>query len=117
MAHVSGLGRYESRFQLPVDWNVSNGALLKMDNASGGTVSVKVNGKEASMPDTRTLTVDISDLVRPGENEIEIIVASTLTNRMVQRNYPGYRNYTPDVREYGLTGHVRILPYTVKNIG
>lgn len=116
MAHVSGLGRYESRFQLPTDWNTSNGALLKMDNAGGGTVSVKVNGKEASMPDTRTLTVDISDLVRPGENEIEIVVASTLTNRMIQRNYPGYRNYTPDVRDYGLTGHVRILPYTVKKV-
>ena len=117
MAHVSGLGHYESRFQLPDDWNASNGALLKMDNAGGGTVSVKVNGKEASMPDTRTLTVDISDLVRPGENAIEIVVASTLTNRMIQRNYPGYRNYTPDVRDYGLTGHVRILPYAVANIG
>ena len=116
MAHVSGLGRYESRFQLPADWNASNGAVLKMDNAGGGSVSVEVNGKKAPVPDTRTLTVDISNLVRPGENEIKITVASTLTNRMIQRNYSGYVNYTPDVRAYGLTGHVRILPYTVKNI-
>lgn len=116
MAHVSGIGVYTASFTLPVDWSEENGALLCIDSAGGGTLEVQVNGKDAPGVNTRTLQLDISGLLKPGENSIRIEVASTLTNRMLQRRYhdkqSGWTEEFPTVQSYGLTGEVRIVPYT-----
>ncbi|MFV0399291.1 MAG: glycosyl hydrolase [Oscillospiraceae bacterium] len=116
MAHVSGIGFYTTEFQLPADWSAANGAVLEMESAGGGTVEVYVNGEKAPGVNTRTLRVDISGLVKPGSNALEIEVASTLTNRMIQRNYKdrksGWDDNFPQVQAYGLQGEVRVVPYT-----
>ena len=83
-----------------------------MKNAIGGSVAVYVNGEKTAPVDTRTLQVEISDLLREGENKIRIEVASTLYNRCIQRGYydflgEGGKNL--EAAEYGLTGFVEII--------
>ena len=116
MADVSGLGSYKTSFVLPETWK-GLGATLKIGSAGGGTVQVCVNGRKAGSVHTRTLALDISKFVQPGENTIEIEVSSTLTNRMKQRGYGekgGWNRFDPDfpaVQSYGLQDYVRIEPY------
>ncbi len=49
-----------------------------------------VNGVKAHAVDIANPSVDITGLLRPGENEIKIEVATTLTNRLIARDY--YKN-------------------------
>lgn len=122
MADVSGVGFYRSRFELPETWN-GLGATLEIGNAGGGTVKVFVNGNDAGCVDTRTLKLDISEHIHTGNNDIEIEVTTTLTNRMKQRGYgekgwrmrgpmapKGMENF-PETQAYGLQEYVRIVPY------
>lgn len=114
MAQVSGLASYRCTVTLSDRWQ-DCGAALIMENAGGGTVSVWINGCKAPGVHTRTLRVDVSGLLKPGENQIEIQVASTLTNRMLARGYQqknsGWTDSFPTVQAYGLTGTVRLVPY------
>ena len=49
-----------------------------------------------------------------------IEVASTLTNRMIERGYINlsskWKVDDPTIRDYGLTGTVKIVPYTVASL-
>lgn len=124
MEHVSGMGTYSTTFMLPEGWKDENGAYLSIESAGGGTVAVYVNGQKTKGVDLRTLKVDISDFLISGENEIVVEVSSTLTNRMIQRNYKelgtgwatGWGEDTPTVQDYGMTGEVSIVPYTVAQV-
>lgn len=120
MSHVSGIGTYRTVFEIPQAWSDRNGAYLSVGSAGGGTAAIWVNGQKAPALNTRTLKVDISSLVRPGKNTIEIEVASTLTNRMLQRGYKdnksGWTDDFPSVQDYGLTGDVRIVAYTKEQL-
>ena len=120
MRHVSGVGIYKSSFILPDNWKESDGAYLEMDSAGGGSVRIEVNGSPVLGVDTRTLRADISEFVKPGENSVCIEVASTLTNRMIQRGYQnknsGWNEDFPQVQAYGLTGSVRVVPYSLKKV-
>ena len=120
MSHVSGVGIYKSSFVLPDGWKDSDGAYLEMGSAGGGSVRLEVNGRPVLGVDIRTLRADISEFVKPGENTVCIEVASTLTNRMIQRGYQdknsGLNEDFPQVQAYGLTGNVRVVPYSIKKI-
>ena len=118
MKDVSGIGTYETTFTLPDDWTGSNGAYLQLDNANGGSVAVYVNGEKADGVNTRTLKVDVSKLVKAGENTLKIEVATSLYNRLVQRDYYNFLGDDLDLEayEYGLTGNVTIVPYTMSEI-
>jgi hypothetical protein len=109
MAQVSGTGTYRTSFSLPEAWSVDNGAYLQLGSTNGDLAEIVVNGERIPGFDTRTLRVDISDAVQAGENEVEITVATTLTNRLLAR---GYSTRGP-AQDYGLTGDVRVVPYTV----
>lgn len=108
---VSGIGNYTTTFTLPEDWSEQNGAILSVDTLYGGTAAVYVNGKKAPGFDFVGRTLDISDLLKAGENVIEIEVSTTLKNRMLALGYPELvdREQTPD--NYGMAG-VTITPYT-----
>jgi len=112
MEHVSGIGVYEAVF----DWDgsLSDGATLHMESSGGGTVAVWVNGKEAPAVNLRMMVVDISGLLREGENTLRIEVASTLTNRLIQRGYSekgsNWSGDFPAVQSYGLQGEVLVVP-------
>lgn len=120
MAQVSGVGNYTASFVLDENWSDANGAYLDIESAGGGTVEVYVNGRKAPGIDLRTLKLDITRLLKRGENTIRIEVTSTLTNRMIQRNYKdkksGWSDVFPKVQAYGLSGEVRIVPYTMKTV-
>ncbi|WP_458117369.1 glycosyl hydrolase [Arthrobacter sp. D2-10] len=113
MSQVSGVGTYETTFELPRNWNAKNGAVLRIGSTNGEQARVVVNGKTVEGLDLRTLEVDVSDyLVKNRPNTVQIIVATTLTNRMLARGYP-----TPGpVQDYGITGAVEIVPYTLARV-
>lgn len=84
---VSGIGFYETKVTLPADWSKENGAILKMESTNKHTVAVYVNGKKAKVVDFDALAVDISDLLKDGENELRVEVSSSLNNRLMARGY------------------------------
>lgn len=109
MSQVSGIGTYSTTFDLPLDWDATDGANLTFASTGGGDTRVSVNGAEPVAVDSRTLKVDVSDDLRPGANTLLVTVASTLTNRMLQRGYP-----TPGPAQgYGLQGAATIEPYSL----
>jgi hypothetical protein len=120
MAHVSGVGLYETEFELPATWKSDNGALLRLGSTNGTSAQVWVNGQKANGIDLRSLTVDITSLLKTGRNTVTVVVPSTLTNRLIQRDYGSktlfgffkFWSVTPAVQSYGLTGTVEIVPYT-----
>ena len=118
MQDVSGVGRYEAAFNIPEDWKDDIGAYLQLENAGGASVALYVNGRKAKGVNTRTLKVDISDLIHPGENTICIEVATSLYNRLVQRDYYSFLGEDLDLEpfDYGLTGSVSVIPYSATKI-
>ena len=118
MAQVSGIGTYTTTFTLPEGWTDANGAYLQIGSTNGSIALIYVNGELASGIDTRTLRVDISDQLVEGENTIEVKLATTLTNRMLERGYSqgSWNEEFPTVQDYGMTGEVSIVPYTVAQV-
>ena len=131
MDQVSGVGTYTTTFALPRHWQANNGAQLELGSTNGGIAEVYINGQKAPGVDLRTLTTDVTALLRPGRNTIRIVVSSTLTNRMLERGYSLNPNDlldpqaggwgpkggliqkgTPTVQDYGLVGPTRLVPYT-----
>ena len=84
---VSGIGRYHTTFELPEEWSEKNGAVLKIESVNKHTVRVWVNKKQADVVDFDALTVDVSDLLQSGENEICVEVTTSLNNRLLARGY------------------------------
>ncbi len=117
MDQVSGLGRYETEVEIPEDWD---GAYLQLDSTGGGTAMVWVNGEKAGLIPLRTLRIDLGRYLKAGRNTIRVEVASTLTNRMIQREYGkiaswNVKSYDIRVQDYGMTG-ARLIPYMEKSI-
>lgn len=118
---VSGIGRYSATFELPADWSDANGAYLQIESLCGNTAAVTVNGQKASALDILSRTVDISELLQPGKNTIEVEVSTTLRNRLIQMGYKdmtgGFSmanrtSITYEPADYGMIGDVAIVPYT-----
>ena len=103
----SGVGVYRRSFVLPRDY-AENKLVLDLGRVDA-SASVRVNGKSAGIRGWAPYRFDITSVVRPGTNEVEITVANTLANH--------YAVGTPAVHVYerqtesGLFGPVRILPY------
>lgn len=110
MDQVSGMGTYKASFVVPDQWQDNNGAYLRIGSTNGDLAQITVNGKVVPGLDLRTGKIDISEAVKAGENDIQITVATTLTNRMLAR---GYRTMGP-AQDYGITGGVEVIPYTVE---
>lgn len=107
LSDVSGVGTYRTTVQLAGDWSTEDGAILDLGRATD-TTSVVVNGREADAVDPQARRVDISDLVRPGANEIEVVVGSTLRNAVrVHAQVP----VNGAKQDYGLFGPVTLTPY------
>jgi hypothetical protein len=98
---------YRQTFELP--GGLTDHKLVLDLGRVDASASVKVNGQDAGIRGWAPYRFDITSLVRAGENELEVTVASALANH--------YEAYTPGVHVYewqtesGLFGPVRILPY------
>lgn len=104
---VSGVGNYSTALTLPSSWKDKNGAYLSIEN-SYDTVRVTINGVELPNVNPLTLTVDISGLLKRGENQIEVETVTTLGNALSTIR-PAFYNKKND---YGISGKVKIIPFT-----
>ncbi|MEE1492332.1 MAG: LPXTG cell wall anchor domain-containing protein, partial [Massilioclostridium sp.] len=81
------------------------------DSFGGGSASIWVNGQKVPV-NLDNGSADISDVVQPGENSIEVRVTSSLRNKMIEQGYSGWvTEKQPDA--YGMTGQV-LLKTAVK---
>jgi hypothetical protein len=139
---VSGVGRYTTRFTLPEGWHAGNGAILSIESTNGNSATLYVNGKKGSPFDFNRRKADITELLVPGENSITVEVSSTLNNRLLARNYhaiiaktvesitqafaaegEGADNNPPpfnippqEPQDYGMTGEVKLITYTMRDL-
>ncbi len=108
---VSGVGRYTTTFTLDGSWTEENGAYLELGEVFD-TVRVTLNGKALPPADLIQPVLDLEGYLKPGANTLVVEVTTTLNNRL-RLSDPAV--YGANARQaYGLTGPVRITPYTKK---
>lgn len=115
---VSGVGTYTTSIALPGDWNfISNGLLLDLGKLEG-SARVTVNGTVMDPVNLDNPVVDISSALRRGNNDISVLVTSTLSNVLLNGEVNRFEStwWYPDnqpkeiEQKYGLTG-VTFIPY------
>ncbi len=85
--YFSGTARYRKRLDIPA---LPKGGRLVLDlGAVANVARVTVNGRQAGYAWKAPYRVDISDMVRPGSNSLEIEVANLWPNRMIGDKQPG----------------------------
>lgn len=111
---VSGVGTYTTTFVLPGDWSGRNTAVFTADSLGGATARVYVNGRKAAPVNITNVGVDITDLVHPGENTIEVQIATGLTNVLqgLGKRTNSYGGIWQGPYDYGMTGEAKIVTYT-----
>ena len=82
LAGFSGLGHYETRIELPA-LEAGTRAVLDLGRV-GQSAEVFVNGRSAGVVCLAPLQVDISEALKPGDNQLRISVANTLANHFWQ---------------------------------
>lgn len=106
LAAYSGAGVYRKSFELTAEQASSSRAKLAFAKA-GATVSVRVNGREAGIRVSPPWEVDLTGLLVPGTNTVELEVSNTLANH--------YSVAIPSLYVYegqtasGLYGPIRLL--------
>ena len=103
MDRFAGHIKYEKKIDI-ADTSAKK-MLLEMENA-GETVNVSVNGKKALGRIVPPYKFDITDLVKAGENELEIIV----TTHMGYRERDKFSRYMV-MEPTGMSGKVEIVEY------
>jgi hypothetical protein len=104
----SGVGHYSATVTLPASWNRSLGATLSLGTVLD-TFRVWVNGVRVPPAGLLASSMDLGSLLRPGQNTIQVDVATTLINRL-RVVTPGI--YGVEARQaYGLIGPVQLTPY------
>ena len=84
---VSGIGHYETVFELPEDFDRDCGAVFYAKNVCKCAAAVGVNGHQPVLMDLDLLEKDITDELVPGQNTLRVDVCSSLKNRLLQRGY------------------------------
>jgi hypothetical protein len=79
---ASGIGRYTTTVDLGPGWRERQGAWLDLGGV-GGTFRVAVNDRKLPPLNQFDTTIDIGPYLRSGKNRIEVIVATTLNNRLL----------------------------------
>ncbi|HST40872.1 MAG TPA: glycosyl hydrolase, partial [Conexibacter sp.] len=111
LARVSGVGTYTTTVELPADWAApERGVYLQLGEVAG-TVRVTVNGRQAAPDSVAGRRLDVSGLLKPGANELQVRVATTLRNAVPPAAaFPGLPVYEGS-EEYGLLGPVQLVPF------
>jgi hypothetical protein len=121
--YFSGTASYRTSFQAPAGLA---GHPLMLDLGQVGDVAeIVVNGKPVGTAWKAPYRVDVSKVVRPGVNTVEVRVADLWVNRLIGDAQPGASKitfttaptYKPDapLRPSGLIGPVSVL--AAKNLG
>ncbi|MEU3983465.1 glycosyl hydrolase [Streptomyces sp. NPDC026672] len=113
LADSAGVGRYRTTVTLPADWSAAHGALLDLGQV-GDTFRVTVNGTRLAPADRLHPVVDLGDLLRRGENTVEVEVATPLVNRLRVAQPAVFGGVARQA--YGLVGPVRLVPYAQSTV-
>ena len=81
-AHFSGTGRYTAHFEVPAAYIEDDLSLHLSLGDVGNLAEVSINGHDAGVIWMRGQELDVTQLVRAGENGISIDVTNTLINRV-----------------------------------
>jgi hypothetical protein len=116
LSNVSGRGFYNTTFSWPLAEEDCEGAVLDL-GAIINTARVWVNGRRLPPLDPTHAVADISEYVKDGENEILVVVATTLGNA-VRPHWSELRSSgtlalgpLPPAQAYGLVSDVVVRQY------
>ena len=123
---VSGIGYYTTTFTWDADR--ADGAYLDLGSFNQNAV-VEVNGQRADVVDVVDAVIDISDLLKDGENTLKITVTSTLVNRLLSLGIvpegtntydgvdklTGFNGYRCTYQSNGLSS-VTLIPYVEETL-
>ena len=116
LRHVSGRGFYSTTFTWPPSHRKADGAVLDL-GVIVHTAKVWVNGHQLPPLDPTAAWADTGDYLMDGENNVEVVVSTTLGNALI----PIHENIRssgtvwlgpePIEQEYGLVMPVKVIPY------
>lgn len=102
----AGIGTYRRSFVVAPDW-LSDRTRLVLDlGAVQGVATVTVNGRTLPPAISTPFKVDLAGTLKAGSNTIEIAVASTPQNAMVDPKLPGFKLLTS--KPQGLFGPITL---------
>lgn len=108
LARQSGIGTYTSTFTLPDTWVATDGAYLDLGDVVD-TARVTINGESVLVNQGDKGRIDLGARLKPGANELEVRVATTLFNAV---KTSGDSNYSmPPLQRTGLIGPITVSPY------
>ncbi len=128
LEHVSGVGTYSTTVDLEEGWTGGYGAYLDLGDHVD-TVRVRVNGQSVGPVDQIHSVVDVGPSLEGGANTVEVEVATSLANQLLQvrpelaaapprppgpgggPGGPPRPRMTPQAQGYGLLGPVVLRPY------
>lgn len=119
LATESGIGTYSTSIDVPESWvRGDRGAQLDL-GAFEGSISVYLNGKRVTADIDPQGRLEVSRLLKPGANELEVVLATTPFNKalvtpLINVTRPTWATSAQNPPQvYGLLGPVRLLPYAV----
>ncbi|CAH0025578.1 unnamed protein product [Clonostachys rhizophaga] len=115
---ASGRGHYSTKFDWPPTSGEVDGAFIDVGRIVQ-TLTMFVNGEQLPPLDPSHGRADIGSYLLKGENEVTIVIATTLINRLRPIWYdmrfsgtvPTPEDRTPPAQDYGLRAPVVITPY------
>ncbi|MDW5593054.1 glycosyl hydrolase [Conexibacter stalactiti] len=115
LATVGGTATYTTNVSLPAGWSTADrGMTLELGRVEGA-ITVLLNGREVAPDGVATRSYDVTDLLKAGENELTVRLASTLANQQAALpgwpNIPGVFVIEPQTQATGLIGPVRLVPF------
>lgn len=96
--YYSGTGSYRTRFILPESY-AGKRTFLRAD-LFDDTLEVLVNGQSADVRLWPPYEIEITQFLRPGENEIDLRVANTLVNLLEAVERPSGLKSAPEIAAY-----------------
>ena len=106
LANFSGTAIYTKTVDVPADYG---GKRVMLDLGRVSSVAdVFVNGEQAGTLVWRPYQLDVSKLIKPGKNEIKILVTNTEAN---QRAVGTWHHILGAIDICGMEGPVKLIPY------
>jgi hypothetical protein len=111
LAHFSGTAIYEQTFSLPPTFSLGR-VVLDLGKVSS-VAKVQINGREAGTLIWSPYRLDITTLLKPGENRLRIWVTNTEANA---RAVGAWHKILSKIDLCGLEGPVSLIPYVEKTL-
>ncbi|KAI9150559.1 putative beta-glucuronidase [Paramyrothecium foliicola] len=118
LEYVSGRGYYETKFDWPLESSSADGAFIDVGRIVQ-TLTLSVNGQPLPPLDPSHGRADIGPYLKNGENQVNIVIATTMINVLRPIWYdmrfsgtiPEPEDRVPPSQDYGLKGPILVTPY------